>query len=210
MPRFQILPAETRFFDWFEKGGANLLEAAHALRDLVEHYERPESQVTRITELEHKGDFIVHEITDLLHKTLITPLDNEETQALAHGVDDVVDEIEQVAVQMVLYQVEQPTVEARELAGLIVQCAEEINAAMPMLREKSLLPGIRKHTIEVNRLENEADAVGRRALQNLVAASRDDWFNFIRWKEIYEQLEEATDSCEDIADVLQAVVLKNA
>ncbi len=210
MPRFQILPAEMRFHDWFEKGSRTLLDGAHALKALLDHYESPANKVAEITETEHQGDFIVHEIRDLLHKTLITPLDNEEIQALAHTVDDALDGIEQAAVKMLIYRIEQPTPEARELGDIIVRCAVEIDAAMPLLREKGLLQGVRKHAIEVNRLENEADAVLRRALERLVATSRDDWFEFSRWKEIYGELEDVTDRFEDIADVLQTVVLKNA
>jgi predicted phosphate transport protein (TIGR00153 family) len=206
---FQILPAETKFYDWFEKGSANLLDAARLFKDLVENYDRPESKVVHITEAERKGDFISHEIHDLMHKTLITPLDNEETQALTHAIDDVVDIIEQAAVQMLLYKVEKPTDEAHGLSELIVLCAEEVNAAIPLLRDKKNLEKIHPHVVEINRLEREADALHRRALEHLIATSRDDWFEFTRWKDIYEKMEDATDLCEDIADVLQTVVLKH-
>jgi uncharacterized protein Yka (UPF0111/DUF47 family) len=110
---------------------------------------------------------------------------------------------------MVLYKVEKPTDEAHGLCELIVRCAEEVNAAMPLLRDKKGLANLHPHVVEINRLEREADALHRRALENLIATSRDDWFEFMRWKEIYEKLEDATDLCEDIADVLQAVVLKH-
>jgi predicted phosphate transport protein (TIGR00153 family) len=205
---FQILPAETKFYDWFEKGSANLLEAARLLKELVGDYERPEEKVAYITEVEHKGDFILHEIHDLLHKTLITPLDSEDTQALTHAIDDVVDIIEQAALQMILYKVERMTEEANGLCALIVLCAEEVNAAMPLLRDKRGMEKIHEHVVEINRLEREADVLHRRALEGLIATARDDWFEFMRWKEIYEKLEDATDLCEDIADVLQTVVLK--
>jgi predicted phosphate transport protein (TIGR00153 family) len=206
---FQILPAETKFYDWFEKGTANLLEAAHLLKDLVDDFDRPESKVVHITEAERKGDFVLHEIHDLLNKTLITPLDQEEISALTHGIDDVVDIIEQAAVQMLLYKVEKPTDEAHGLCELIVRCAEEVNAAIPLLRDKKGLEKIHPHVVEINRLEREADALHRRALERLIAESRDDWFEFMRWKDIYEKMEDATDLCEDIADVLQTVVLKH-
>lgn len=206
---FQILPAETKFYDWFEKGSANLLDAARLLKDLMDDYDRPESKIVHITEAERKGDFIAHEIHDLLHKTLITPLDNEETQALTHAIDDVVDIIEQAAVQMQLYKIEKPTDEAHGLCELIVRCAEEVNAAIPLLRDKKGLEKIHPHVVEINRLEREADALHRRALEKLIAESRDDWFNFLRWKDVYEKLEDATDLCEDIADVLQTIVLKH-
>lgn len=210
MPRFQILPSETRFYDWFEKGSATLLEAAHLLQDLVNNFERPDGKVARITEVEHQGDFIVHEITDLLHKTLITPMDSEDIQQLAQGIDDVIDSIEQAAVHMIVYQVEQPTPIAKELASLIVQCAEAINKAMPLLRNKDTLPGIQKYVIEINRLENEGDRLIQLGMQELVARARNDWFEFTRWKQIYDDLEEATDRSEDIADLLKTVVVKNA
>ena len=205
---FQILPAETKFYDWFEKGSANLLEAARLLKDLVDDYDRPESKIVHITETERKGDFVLHEIHDLLHKTLITPLDQEETNALTHAIDDVVDVIEQAAVLMVLYKIEKPTDEAHGLCELVLRCAEEVNACMPLLRDKKSLAKIHPHVVEINRLEREADALHRRALEKLIAESRDDWFEFMRWKEIYEKMEGATDACEEIADVLQTVVLK--
>lgn len=205
---FQILPAETKFYDWFEKGTANLLEAARLLKDMVDDYERPESKIVHITETERKGDFVLHEIHDLLHKTLITPLDQDDTNNLAHAIDDVVDVIEQAAVQMVLYKVEKPTDEAHGLCELVVRCAEEVNAAIPLLRDKKSLSKIHPHVVEINRLEREADALHRRALEKLIAESRDDWFEFMRWKEIYEKMEGATDACEEIADILQTVVLK--
>jgi predicted phosphate transport protein (TIGR00153 family) len=206
---FQILPAETKFYDWFEKGGANLLETAQLFKDLVDDYERPESKMVHITEAERKGDFVQHEIADLLHKTLITPFDQEETHALAHAIDDVVDIIEEAAVLMILYKVEQPTPEAHGLAQLISRCAEEVNAALLLLRDKKQLAKIHPHVVEINRLEREADGLHRRALENLIATSREDWFEFMRWKEIYEKMEDATDLCEDIADVLQTIVLKH-
>lgn len=209
MARFQILPAEPKFYDWFEKGSANLLEAAHLLKDLTDNYERPEAKVVHITETERKGDFILHEINDLLLKTLITPFDQEEIHDLAHAMDDVVDIIEQAAIEMLLYKVEKPTEEAHGLCELIVLCAEEVHAAMLLLRNKKGLSKVQRHVIEINRLEREADSLHRRALETLVATSRDDWFEFVRWKDIYDKLEDATDLCEDIADVMQTIVLKH-
>ncbi len=210
MARFQILPAETKFYDWFEKGGANLLEAARLFKDLVDNFDRAESKVVHITETERKGDFVLHEINDLLHTTLITPFDQEEIRALGHAIDDVVDIIEQAAVLMILYKIEKPTDEAHGLCELIVRCAEEVNTSMTLLRDKKLLSKLHAHVVEINRLEREADSLHRRALENLIANSRDDWFEFMRWKEIYEKMEDATDLCEDIADVLQTIVLKHS
>ncbi|RYG67451.1 DUF47 family protein [bacterium] len=209
MARFQLLPAETRFFDWFEKGSANLLQIATLLKDLLDHYEHPETKIRGISDAERQGDFIVHEIHDLLIKTLITPLDHEETRALSMAIDDVVDAVEQAAILMLLYKIEKPTEESRQLASLIVACAEQIVAAMPYLRDKKHFPALQKHILELHRLESEADMVRRGALEKLVANSRDDWFEFMRWKETYQLLERAVNLCEDIADVMQTVVVKN-
>ena len=209
MGRFQILPAETKFFDWFEKGGNNLLEAARLLRDLMNEYERPASKIGNITETERQGDFILREITDLLRKTLITPFDPEETQALMHALDNVVDAIDSVANKMLLYQIDNPTDEAHEFGEIIWRCAENVQAAMPLLRDHKSLGEVQKLANEINRLEREADELYTRALQKLIANSREDWFEFTRWKDIYDGLERICNRSEDISDVLQAVVLKN-
>lgn len=209
MARFQLLPAETRFFDWFEKGSGNLLQAANLLQDLIDDYDRVEFKIQSLSDAERQGDFIINELNALLIKTLITPLDQEETRALAQSVDDVVDTLEQVALLMRLYRVEKPSEEAHQLAALIVLCAGQINAAMPLLRDKKTFDKLQEHIGEIHRLEKEADLVGRQALEKLVATSRDNWFEFMRWKEIYQLLEEAVNRCEDIADVMQTVVVKN-
>jgi predicted phosphate transport protein (TIGR00153 family) len=209
MARFQLLPAENRFFDWFEKGSANLLGIARSLQDLFDNYELLEAKIRTISDAERQGDFIGHEIHDLLVKTLITPLDQEEIRALTQSIDDVVDVIEQAAILMRLYKIEQPTESARQMAAILVACAEQINLAIPLLRDKKHFGTMESHLREVHRLENEADTVRRNALEELVANHRDDWFEFMRWKEVYQLLERAANLCEDIADVLQTVVVKN-
>lgn len=208
VPRFRILPRDDKFFDWFEKGSANLLMAAKALRDLVYNYHDPGSKMALITELEHKGDFIIHEILHELNTTFVTPLDREDIHALASAIDDVVDVIEAAADSMLLYKISEPTPETRTLADLIVRCAEELDLVMPTLRDRKQLKKAMGHCIEINSLENEADRVYRRALAQLIEHP-DELFELIRWTKIYDLLEQATDACEDAADVLQAVVMKH-
>ena len=192
---FQILPTETRFYDWFEKGAANLLETARALHALATNFHNVDSGVARITELEHNGDFIVHEIIDLLNQTFITPLDAGDIHALTSGIDDVVDRIEAAADSMLLYQIEQPTPAAVRLTEILLGCAEAITRAMPILRDKKRAADLRTCTVEVNRLENEADRVLRDALAELLVnpaelrRSPERLFELVRWKEIYAQLE---------------------
>jgi uncharacterized protein Yka (UPF0111/DUF47 family) len=212
MPRFQILPSEIRFYDWFEKSAANMVEAARILVALVgaiENRDEVTRRVQQLTEAEHRGDFIVHEIFDLLRATFITPLDRDQIASIARSLDDVVDRIEAAGDVFLLYKIDHATPEAIRLAQVILACAEQIDKAMPMLREKSRLPDVRERMIEVNRLENEADAVLRVGLAALIERP-DQLFDLIRWKEAYSLLEEATDRAEDVADVLNGIVLENA
>lgn len=208
MAKFQFLPAETKFYEWFEKATANLLEAAEALADLLDHYEQVENKVAQITELEHRGDFIVHEVMHLLMQTLIIPLDGEDIERLISALDDSLDKIEATAVRMLIFRIEQPTEKARQLGHLIRSGAQELNMAMPNLREKKNFRLVTEHIKEINTIENNGDRVLREALVEIVN-HKDDLYNLIRWKEIYEMLEETTDTMEDVADVLQRVVIKN-
>jgi predicted phosphate transport protein (TIGR00153 family) len=208
MPKFQFLPAETKFYEWFEKATANLLEAAEALQDLLDNYVQVESKVARITELEHRGDFIVHEVMHLLMHTLIIPLDGEDIERLISALDDSLDKIEATAVRMLIFRIEAPTEKARQLGQLIRTGASELHMAMPNLREKKNFRLVTEHIKEINTIENNGDRILREALVEIVA-QKDDLFNLIRWKEIYEMLEETTDTMEDVADVLQRVVIKN-
>ena len=209
MPRFQILPAEQGFYDWFEKGARTAHDAARRFNELLTDYRDVESRVVQITELEHQGDFIVHETMNLLRKTFITPLEGDEIRALTSSVDDVIDWIEAAADSLLLYEIEQPAPEAQLLAQLLEQMTDRIAQAMPLLRDRRSLPGVLEHAVEINRLENEADRALRKGMARLVK-ERVEWFEFERWKDILEKIEEATDKCEDVADVLQAVAQKNA
>ena len=209
MSPFQILPAERGFYEWFEKGALTARDAARLLVGLLNDYRDAEGRVLQITELEHQGDFIVHETLNLLSRTFITPLEGDEIRALVSAVDDVTDWIEDAADALLLYDVQEPIPEVRTMASLLLQATEQMVEAMPLLREKKNLPRIKAYTVEINRLENEADRILRSGLARLVR-QRDDWFEFQRWKEILEKIEQATDMCEDVADVLEAVAVKNA
>lgn len=207
MPRFSILPAEQGFYDWFEKGAANLVEAARLLNELLRDYTNVQTKVTQITEQEHHGDFVVHEVYDMLHRAFITPIDRESIQHLAGAIDDVVDNIEAAADLMLLYKIEKPTPAAVRLGEIVLACVEQIDVAIPLLRHKRTIGDVRRHTIEINRLENEADQVTRSGMAVLLEHP-EDLLNLIRWKEIYGALETATDRCEDVADTLNVIVIE--
>jgi uncharacterized protein len=210
MASFKLLPAERGFYDWFEKAAMTARDAARLFAALLADFRDAEGRVLQITELEHQGDFIVHETLNLLSKTFITPLEGDEIRALAGAVDDVTDWIEDSADSLLLYEVREPIPEARQLADLLVQMTEHMVEAMPLLRDKRTLAGIKVHTVEINRLENEADRVLRVGIARLVRERGGDLFELMRWKEILEKIEEATDKCEDVADVLETVMQKEA
>src|SRR6266516_7034514 len=163
MSPFQVLPAETKFYDWFEKAAQNIVSAAMLLRTMLDDGQDWPGRVAQMTELEHQGDFITHEIFDLLHKTFITPLDHSEIERLTTSLDDVMDTIHAAADSLLLYQVEQPRREAKELSDVILSATQEIAAAVASLRQKRTLSEMIPRVLEINRLENEADRIARGA-----------------------------------------------
>ena len=210
MPKFSLLPREVKFYELFEKASVNLVQAAKELRDLFKNYENVNIKVSHIAELEHKGDSITHSIMEKLHITFVTPLDREDIAQLTNTLDDMLDMIEAGANAMILYNVSQPTACAKHVADIIVDIAERLSAVIPLLRQKKLMKQILEECIEVNRLENEADQHFREAMTDLFTADNPDPIEIIKWREIYEILEAATDRGEDVANVLEGVVLKYA
>ena len=206
---FTFLPAEVKFYDYFEQATATLLEGARLLQDLLDEYENVEEVVAQITEIEHRGDFIVHEVTNLLPRTLITPIDTDDIQRLVSSIDDALDAVHAAAERLLIYQVTDIRKPARRLAHLIVETAQELDTAVKGLRDKKRYDQVRERIVQINTLENNGDRVLYDGLIALVA-HRDDIFDFIRWKEIYELLEATTDRIEDAGDVIQRVLISNA
>lgn len=206
---FTFLPAEVKFYDYFEKASANLLEGAKLLQRLLENSDNMEEKVSQITEIEHQGDFIVHEVTNLLPRTLITPIDGDDIQRLVSSIDDSLDAVHQVALRLQIYQITESKKPARRLSSLIVESAQELDAAIKGLRDKKQYEQVRQRIVQINTLENHGDRVLHEGLSNLVQ-HREDIFEFIRWKEIYELLEDTTDRIEDAGDVIQRVIIANA
>ena len=207
--KFSFLPASVEFYDYFEKASANLLEGARLLQKLLDNYEDVENLVAQINEIEHRGDFIVHEVMHLLPRTLITPIDGDDIQRLVSAVDDALDAVHAAAARLVSYQVTEVKKPARRLARLIVESAQELDAAMKGLRDKKLYAEVQQRIVQINTLENNGDRVLEDGLRSLVA-HREDIFDFVRWKEIYELLEATLDRIEDAGDVIQRVMIANA
>lgn len=206
---FSFLPAEVKYFDLFARASQNLLEGARLLQKLLDTCENIDDQVAQITEVEHQGDFIVHEVNDLLPRTLITPIDIEDIQSLISAVDDALDAVHAAAQRVQIYQVTEVKKTAKRLAALIVESAQELDAAIRLMNDKKNYPQVRQRIVQINTLENTGDRVLNEGLSNLVS-HRSDIFDFIRWKEIYELLEDATDRIEDAGDTIQRVIIGNA
>ena len=210
MVKFFMLPRDMGFYDLFEQETANLVIAAEKLVDLFEHYEDVEAKAKELKELEHRGDVITHEIIQRLHRTFVTPIDREDITLLAQSLDDVMDFIEAAGRTAHLYCIAQPTERAQELTRIVARVAYKLNEVMPRLRHRDQFPWILKQCVEINTLENAADDVQHAALAELFEVCHLDACEVIKWREIYEHLESATDMGEDVANVLEGIVLKHA
>jgi len=198
------------FYDMFEQETANLVIASEKLGDLFDNYENVEVKAKELKDLEHRGDVITHEIIARVHRTFVTPFDREDITLLAHSLDDIMDFIEAAGRTAFLYNIAQPTERARELARIVVKIAHKLNEVVPRLRHRDQFPWILKQGVDINTLENEADDVHHAALAELFEVCRTDACEVIKWREIYEHLESATDRGEDVANVLEGIVLKHA
>ncbi|MFO0982307.1 MAG: DUF47 family protein [Planctomycetota bacterium] len=200
-----LVPRNERFLAPFTDMADLVKDAALQLRDLLRTYDRLPERVRAIKELEHHGDSITHKILEGLAKTFITPLDREDIHRLITGLDDVLDAIDHAAHHVLDYDIVEGLYGAVELADVLVKQAEEMVRAMQHLgANDKVLP----HCVEINRLENEADGVCRAAIQRLFREQKDDPILLIKWKEVLENLERATDECEDVANSLEEIYLK--
>lgn len=207
--KFSLMPKERRFAILFEQSAHNAVKIAQQLNDMVCTWEDVQERLGIITDLEHEGDATTHQIIAQLHRSFITPFDREDIALLAHSLDEITDFIHSSADMMVLYKVGQPTGRARELADIIVQTATEVEKAVSEIRDRIDREKLLKRCMEINRLENEGDSVYRAALAELFSDSTETAY-LIKWREIYEHMENAIDSCEDVANVLEGVALKYA
>jgi predicted phosphate transport protein (TIGR00153 family) len=204
----RLLPRETSFFDYFDRHIALTVTGASELVELVSRGGDLTARAVRIKEIEHETDVITHQCVEALHKTFITPLDRNEIHRLISRMDDVMDFIDGAAGRMLLYEITEMTPEARELAAILSRSTIELQHAVNGLRKMRNVPLIRQKCIVVNQLENDADVVLRAALAKLFKTERDP-VRIIKWKEIYEIMEGATDRCEDVANTIEGVVLEH-
>ena len=202
----RLIPRDTKFFDLFAELSGNLTEGAKLLRTILADPRDLAMRVSQVQAIEHKGDKATHAIITKLNQTFITPFDREDIYRLASSLDDVLDFMNTATTRLVLYKILQPPPVSAELAGLIVLQTEELAQGVSLLEKNG---HVLEHCDEVNRLEDVADHVSRKAIADLFEHEKDP-IHLIKIKELYEVLETATDKAEDAANVLEAIVLKSA
>jgi predicted phosphate transport protein (TIGR00153 family) len=205
----RLLPREDDFFALFERHAALTVDGAKEMQRLVQGGENIRALAMRIKEIEHETDVITHSCVERLHKTFITPFDRDDIHRLITRMDDVMDYIESAAIAVMLYELTDMTEPARRLADVLVRSTESVSVAVAGLKTVKQSQSILDACIEVNRLENEGDEILRGALAELFRGATDPLL-VLKWKEVYEALENATDRCEDVANIIEGVVLEHA
>ena len=200
-----LFPKDENFFALFRRQAAIVRQGCDQLDDMMQKFDRLEERARTLKDVEHQGDLVAHELFERLNRTFITPIEREDIHDLASGLDDVLDSVEAIASRLVLFKILSTTPKARQLTRIVADCGAQIEQAVDRLKDfKAIMP----FTIEINRLENEADTISREATADLFDGTH-DFLDVMRWKEIYGRLEGAADNCEDVANVIEAIVLKS-
>ena len=202
---FSLFPRKVAFFDMFHEAAQNMVLGSRLLKDMVENYQDIDKKAREIKRVESAGDAITHTIFRNLNQTFITPIDREDIYALASCIDDVLDFVEAASDRLVVFKIEKPTQEAIKLVDIIYRSCEELGRGIAQLGK---VKDLNATFVTVNSLENEADRITRDAIARLFENEKDP-IMLIKWKEIYESLEEGTDRCEDVANVLEQILLKH-
>jgi uncharacterized protein len=199
-------PRDRVYFELFEEAGENIRHAADLLDRMLRNYPDSKDLARDILICEQEGDRITHDIINRLNHTFVTPIDREDILALASALDDIVDFTEEVADYLGLYKIEAPMDQAIRLAHVLLLASEQVAEAIPRLRG---FRDLSHYTVEINRLENEGDRITREAVASLFQNGIDPMV-VIRWKDLFERLEEAIDAAEHVANILEGIVIKNS
>ena len=202
---FSLFPREEDFFVLFRKQAALLRVGCDQLLEMVTSFDRLEERAKQLKDTEHQADVVTHEIFERLNRTFITPLEREDIHQLASNLDDVLDAVEAIGARLFLFQVGRPSSEALRMATILTECAAQIEQAVDNLKQMNNLISF---TMEINRLENEADGISRQVTADLFSGKH-DLLDVMRWKEIYGRLEGAADKCEDVANAIESIVVKS-
>jgi hypothetical protein len=204
---FRLLPKDAKYYDQFNRLASHITGSAQLLQQLFDDFERRAAYADQIKDLEHKCDVITHDIIKQLNQTFITPFDREDIHALASVMDDVIDDIEYISRRIILYRVNEPTEDARKMVGVLVKLTASLERGVQALEKDS--EGVLKECVGIHTLENEGDTYHHDAVERLFSTETDPIL-IIKLKELYEKMERAIDKCEDVANVLESIVLKNA
>jgi predicted phosphate transport protein (TIGR00153 family) len=200
-----FFPKQEDFFSLFMKQAALVRQGCDQLHEMMERFDDLDRRSKSLKDVEHQGDLVTHELFEKLHRTFITPLEREDIHDLASGLDDVLDAAEAIGNRLVLFNIPRKTDAALQLTSILAKCGVQIEQAVANLKDfRSLMT----FTIEINRLENEADRISREAVADLFSGKH-DLLDVMRWRELYGRLEGAADKCEDVANTIEAIVLKN-
>jgi hypothetical protein len=202
----RLIPRDTRFYDLFAQSAENAVAGAKLYLKMLEQFDDPKASHRLIREQEHAGDEITHAIIRQVNTTFVTPIDREDIHALATSLDDVMDDIEAASDMLILHRIEAPTQDAREQAQVLVRIAEAVAEAIRDLRR---FKGLDKYWLQIKGVEHEGDQIYRRAIAELFNGDHRA-MEVLKWKEIYDQVETAIDVCEDVGNLLEAIVLKHA
>jgi uncharacterized protein len=205
----RFLPRETSFFDFFEQHAALTIEGTKEFLSMVTTGANIAAKCRRISDIEHETDTITHRCVEALHKTFITPIDRDSIHTLITRMDDVMDFVEAAAERIELYEITSMTNDVRDMSDVLYRSAQQVELAVRGLRHLKDTQQTLKLCIDINRLENEADAILRRSVARLFKEEKDP-ITIIKWKEIYENLESASDRCEDVANIIEGVILEHA
>ncbi len=203
---FALVPRNVAFLDMFQNAARNMIEGSRLLKELMADYQNPVQAASRIKDLEHVGDEITHDIIRRLNQTFITPIDREDIHGLAGALDDILDAVEAIADRFVIYEVAGPSPPAIVLSTILHESAVAVGAGIDLLGQRH--SDLNECFVRIDSLENEADRLTRDALSKLFREEKDP-LAVIKWKEIYETFEEATDRCEDAANILERITLKH-
>ena len=205
----RLFPRDENFFDYFEKLADKIEEGGRLFLAMTENHDYSESKISQLKEIEHEADVITHTTYERMHKTFLTPLDREDIYALVNKMDSILDMIEATAVRIYLYKVKKPDDEIIKQAEILNHSIIKVKSAIHLLRDMKNAKSILETCVEINTLENAGDVVLRTIIAELFE-KENDAIELLKWKEIFERIEEAIDVCEDVSNIVEGIVLKHA
>lgn len=207
MPKWSLLPKETRFFVFFQQGAENIVKMAQQLKDMIYIWQNVKERASVLADMEQDGDAITHNILTLLHRTFVPPLDREDIASLANSLDNIADRIHAIGDTLYLYKIETPTDRAKELSDILLKAAVEVGSGVSEINIHIRKPELLQRCTTINQIENSGDVVYRSALIELFNQPH-DMASIVKWREIYKNMESAIDGCEVLANILEGIAIK--